>query len=118
MGKLLIAAVAACVIGCATAKDRVVVVPAHPDDLIPCFGTCLLSKDIFEWHVIEFTHGEREQRQMACIQCCCPTGARKALCRLSSRFRGIARRFFRNFRRRRPVHDCVSRVPGPEFELT
>ena len=40
-------------------KDRVVVVPAHPDDLIPCFGTCLLSKDIFEWHVIEFTHGER-----------------------------------------------------------
>ena len=41
------------------AKERVVVVPAHPDDLIPCFGTCLLSKDIFEWHVIEFTHGER-----------------------------------------------------------
>ena len=41
------------------AKDRIVVVPAHPDDLIPCFGTCLLSKDVFEWHVIEFTHGER-----------------------------------------------------------
>ena len=41
------------------AKDRIVVVPAHPDDLIPCFGTCLLTKDIFEWHVIEFTHGER-----------------------------------------------------------
>ena len=40
-------------------KERIVVVPAHPDDLIPCFGTCLLSKDIFEWHVIEFTHGER-----------------------------------------------------------
>ena len=43
----------------ASAKDRIVVVPAHPDDLIPCFGTCLLSKDVFEWHVIEFTHGER-----------------------------------------------------------
>ena len=35
------------------AKDRIVVVPAHPDDLIPCFGTCLLTKNIFEWHVIE-----------------------------------------------------------------
>ena len=45
--------------GMAAAKDRVVVVPAHPDDLIPCFGTCLKSKDIFEWHVVEFTHGER-----------------------------------------------------------
>ena len=32
----------------ASAGDRIVVVPAHPDDLIPCFGTCLLSKDIFE----------------------------------------------------------------------
>ena len=43
----------------ALAKDRIVVVPAHPDDLIPCFGTCLMSRDVFEWHVIEFTHGER-----------------------------------------------------------
>ena len=50
---------AAADMGGAMAKDCVVVVPAHPDDLIPCFGTCLLSKDIFEWHVIEFTHGER-----------------------------------------------------------
>ena len=49
----------ALVCGGAAAKDRIVVVPAHPDDLIPCFGTCLLSKDRFEWHVIEFTHGER-----------------------------------------------------------
>ena len=46
-------------VGGLAAKDRILVVPAHPDDLIPCFGTCLLSKDIFEWHVIEFTHGER-----------------------------------------------------------
>ncbi|MBR4654778.1 MAG: PIG-L family deacetylase [Kiritimatiellae bacterium] len=57
--KRLVAAIAAAVCGIAAAKDRIVVVPAHPDDLIPCFGTCLLSKDIFEWHVIEFTHGER-----------------------------------------------------------
>jgi LmbE family N-acetylglucosaminyl deacetylase len=39
--------------------DKIVVVPAHPDDLIPCFGTCLLSKGVFEWHVVELTHGER-----------------------------------------------------------
>ena len=54
-----VAAAAMILVGAAMAKDKVVVVPAHPDDLIPCFGTCLLSKDIFEWHVIEFTHGER-----------------------------------------------------------
>ena len=54
-----IALLAACAAFCAAAKDKIVVVPAHPDDLIPCFGTCLLTKDVFEWHVIEFTHGER-----------------------------------------------------------
>ncbi|MBP5543278.1 MAG: PIG-L family deacetylase [Kiritimatiellae bacterium] len=43
----------------APTKDRIAVVVAHPDDLIPCFGTMLLSRDIFEWHVIEFTRGER-----------------------------------------------------------
>ena len=57
--KMLVTAVAVCMMSGAMAKDCVVVVPAHPDDLIPCFGTCLLSKDIFDWHVIEFTHGER-----------------------------------------------------------
>ena len=54
-----VASAAMILVGAAMAKDKIVVVPAHPDDLIPCFGTCLLSKDIFEWHVIEFTHGER-----------------------------------------------------------
>ena len=53
------AAVCALSCGMATARDRIVVVPAHPDDLIPCFGTCLLSNELFEWHVIDFTHGER-----------------------------------------------------------
>ena len=57
--KIVLLSVMAVVGLSASAKDRVVVVPAHPDDLIPCFGTCLLSKDVFEWHVIEFTHGER-----------------------------------------------------------
>ena len=54
-----VAAAAMILVGAAMAKDKVVVVPAHPDDLIPCFGMCLKSKDVFEWHVIEFTHGER-----------------------------------------------------------
>ena len=56
---LLLIMAAAFVCGAVAAKDRIVVVPAHPDDLIPCFGTCLLSNEIFEWHVIELTHGER-----------------------------------------------------------
>ena len=55
----VVAAASTILVCAAMAKDKVVVVPAHPDDLIPCFGTCLKSKDIFEWHVIEFTHGER-----------------------------------------------------------
>ena len=71
MGKLLFAAVAACVIGCATAKDRVVVVPAHPDDLIPCFGTCLLSKDIFEWHAFNVA----VQRERGRLHVVCPAAS-------------------------------------------
>ena len=43
----------------AAAKDRVVIVPAHPDDLIATIGFCLLSRDVFEIHVVDFTHGER-----------------------------------------------------------
>ncbi len=39
--------------------DRIAVVTAHPDDLMPCFGTIMLSRGLFEWHVIDFTHGER-----------------------------------------------------------
>ena len=41
------AVVFVCMMGGATAKDRVVVVPAHPDDLIPCFGTFLRPET--EW---------------------------------------------------------------------
>ncbi len=39
--------------------NRIAVVTAHPDDLMPCFGTILLSRGLFEWHVIDFTRGER-----------------------------------------------------------
>ena len=40
-------------------KDRVVIVPAHPDDLIACLGFCHLAKGVYDIHVIDFTHGER-----------------------------------------------------------
>jgi LmbE family N-acetylglucosaminyl deacetylase len=39
--------------------ETIAVVTAHPDDLMPCFGTIMLSRGVFEWHVIDFTHGER-----------------------------------------------------------
>ena len=47
---------------CGTAggqKDRVVIVPAHPDDLVACLGFCHLAKGVYDIHVIDFTHGER-----------------------------------------------------------
>ena len=43
----------------ASAKDKVVIVPAHPDDLIACLGFAHLARDVFELHVVDFTHGER-----------------------------------------------------------
>ena len=43
----------------AFAKERVVIVPAHPDDLIACLGFAHLARDTFELHVIDYTHGER-----------------------------------------------------------
>ena len=39
-------------------KDRVVIMAAHPDDLISCAGLVLLTKDVFEWHLVDFTYGE------------------------------------------------------------
>jgi len=41
------------------AKDRVMFLSAHPDDIISSLGTCLPMKDKFEIHVVDFTHGER-----------------------------------------------------------
>ena len=59
MKRIIMAAVAACLSGAVLAKEKVVIVPAHPDDLISTIGFCLLAKDVFEVHVIDFTHGER-----------------------------------------------------------
>lgn len=35
-------------LGAASARDRVVIVPAHPDDLIAALGFCHLARDVFE----------------------------------------------------------------------
>ena len=59
MKKMLVVALAACMGGIALAKEKVVIVPAHPDDLISTIGFCLLARNTFEVHVIDFTHGER-----------------------------------------------------------
>lgn len=40
-------------------KNTVAIICAHPDDLIACLGFCHLAHDIFDIHVIDFTHGER-----------------------------------------------------------
>ena len=49
----------------AFAKETVVIVPAHPDDLISSIGFCLLARDRFDVHVVDFTHGERGLGQKA-----------------------------------------------------
>ena len=59
MKNLVCLLVALCVGLNAFAKDVIVIVPAHPDDLIPCIGFCLLAREQFEIHVIDLTHGER-----------------------------------------------------------
>lgn len=63
--RMIMAALAACMIVSATAKDRIVIVPAHPDDLIATIGFCLLAKDTFDIHVVDYTHGERGLGQEA-----------------------------------------------------
>ena len=47
------------------AKDAVVIVPAHPDDLITSIGFCLLARETFDVHVVDLTHGERGLGQKA-----------------------------------------------------
>lgn len=53
------------------AKETVVIVPAHPDDLISSIGFCLLAKDKFDVHVVDFTHGERGLGQKAFVDGSC-----------------------------------------------
>lgn len=43
----------------ASAKESVMFLSAHPDDIISSLGTCLLMRDKFDIHVVDFTHGER-----------------------------------------------------------
>ena len=59
MGKLTILLAVVCAALGVFAKETVVIVPAHPDDLCPCIGFCLLAREQFDVHVIDFTHGER-----------------------------------------------------------
>lgn len=40
-------------------RDKVVIVSAHPDDLVACMGFCYLVKERYEVHVVDVTHGER-----------------------------------------------------------
>jgi len=57
--KLLVAGLFGFAACAASALDKIVFVPAHPDDMISCLGFAHLSKGIFELHVIDYTHGER-----------------------------------------------------------
>lgn len=45
--------------GTACARERVVFVCAHPDDLGGCSGTAMLLAEKFDVHVVDYTHGER-----------------------------------------------------------
>ena len=40
-------------------RDVVLFVPAHPDDMIVALGFCHLAKNVYDLHVVDFTHGER-----------------------------------------------------------
>ena len=42
----------------AAARDSVVVVSAHPDDIATCVGTMILLSERYDVHVVDFTHGE------------------------------------------------------------
>jgi len=41
------------------ARESVVIVGAHPDDLIGCAGTAFRLREKFDIHLVDFTHGER-----------------------------------------------------------
>ena len=61
MKKAVIAAFAlATALTCALqARESVVIVGAHPDDLIGCAGTAFRLREKFDIHLVDFTHGER-----------------------------------------------------------
>lgn len=55
----LVAAVSVASAAFAAEKERVVIVPCHPDDLVAAFGFCLLARDVYDLHVVDYTRGER-----------------------------------------------------------
>ena len=59
MVKLLVSALILSVALTAGAKDVVLFVPTHPDDLGISLGFCHLAKNVYDLHVVDFTHGER-----------------------------------------------------------
>ena len=59
MKKTIMSVVAVCLAGAALAKEKVLVVCAHPDDSIAMAGTLFLMKDKFEIHVADLTKGQR-----------------------------------------------------------
>ena len=54
------------VFGWCPPKEKVLFLSAHPDDIISSLGTCLLMRDKFEIHVVDFTHGERGLGEAGC----------------------------------------------------
>ena len=59
MVKSLVSALVLSVALTVGAKDVVLFVPAHPDDITVALGFCHLAKDVYDLHVVDFTHGER-----------------------------------------------------------
>ena len=55
---ILCAAAMALLAQVAVAREAVVVVSAHPDDIAACSGTLILLAERYDVHVIDFTHGE------------------------------------------------------------
>ena len=63
--KKLLSLAFAVLVSLAFAKEAIVIVPAHPDDLITSIGFCLLAREKFDVHVVDLTHGERGLGQKA-----------------------------------------------------
>lgn len=57
--KAMMLAAAMSVAAAASARDSVVFVCAHPDDIGGCSGTAMLLAEKFDVHVVDYTHGER-----------------------------------------------------------
>lgn len=65
--KMLAAALAALAVAAASAKEAVLVVGGHPDDLVGSAGLCFLLKDRFDLHLIDYTCGAYMQSNDSAI---------------------------------------------------